>query len=147
MAAASNIEESDMKKRMMLLVVLAVALAGCGSSETMVTGLVTVNQQNLQRGYITFYPVEGTAATQGGEIVDGAFQIKQVPPGSRKVVIASTPNVEAVQHGEKGATLKILPGTQTITPKTQGNEQVVEIRSGKQTLDFALHNPPVKTPR
>lgn len=130
-----------MPKPTTLLILLMPILTGCASPDATVSGMVTVDNATLKRGHITLYPVDGTGAIRGAEIVDGSFELKPLPIGPRKAVITTTPNVQVVSNGDKGATLKILSNTQAVTSKTKGNDQIVEIGQGKQTLDFALHNP------
>ena len=136
-----------MATRFLFAIALAPLLLGCGSPETVVTGSVTINGQPLRQGYITFFPAAGTKATCGAEVIDGQYRVKPMLPGSRRVVIAGTPNVQVVAHGNGPATLKIVPSAHEVSPKTKGNQQVVEIRQGKQTLDFALQNPKTYSPR
>ena len=136
-----------MATRFLFAIVLAPLLLGCGSSETVVTGSVTVNGQPLRQGYITFFPTAGTKATCGAEVIDGQYQVKPLIPGPRRVVIAGTPNVQVVTHGNGPATLKIAPSANAVSPQAKGNQQVVEIKQGKQTLDFALQNPKVYSQR
>lgn len=55
---------------------LCSAFLGCGSGEVYypISGMVTVDDQPLKKGVITFFPI-GTGTTVGGEIVDGKFSL------------------------------------------------------------------------
>ena len=130
-----------MATRFLFALALAPLLLGCGSSETVVTGSVTINGQPLRQGYITFFPTAGTKATCGAEVIDGQYQVKPMIPGPRRVVIAGTPNVQAASHVNGPTTLKIVASANAVSLHAKGNQQVVEIQQGKQTLDFALQNP------
>jgi hypothetical protein len=66
---------------------LLFALAGCDSSMTVVKGQVTFDGQAIEKGAISFYPVDGKTKTAGGEIKAGAYSV-QVPVGQMEVRIS-----------------------------------------------------------
>lgn len=72
------------------LFAIAVAfLAGCNdSSMSQVNGKVTIDGQPIEKGAISFYPVDGKTPTTGGEIKDGAYSV-QVPVGVMSVKISA----------------------------------------------------------
>src|SRR5476651_2600429 len=94
---------------------LATSILGCGSADTIVSGTVTVNNQPLQHGYITFFPVEGTKAVKGAPVTDGKFALAKMLPGKCKAVIAETPNVQLAQHPGAPPTLTIVPSANGIS--------------------------------
>jgi hypothetical protein len=62
-------------------------MSGCGDSGmARVTGTVTVDGVPLEKGSISFFPVESNARTTGGEIKAGQYVV-QVPVGQMKVCI------------------------------------------------------------
>jgi hypothetical protein len=130
-----------MATKSLLAGLLAPVLLGCGSSESIVSGSVTVNGQPLQQGFITFFPTSGTKSACGAEVINGQYQAKATSPGPRRVVIAGTPNVQAVAHANGPTTLKMVPSANQVSPQARGNQQIVEIHQGKQTLNFTLENP------
>jgi hypothetical protein len=65
---------------------LPVLLAGC-SNTAEVTGTVRVDGQPLEKGSISFIPVDGQGTTAGGEIVDGKYTVSKVSPGTMMVQI------------------------------------------------------------
>ena|ERR1051325_4508064 len=121
-----------------LLVLVASSLFGCRSSETVVSGTVTVDDEPLERGYITFFPVEGTTATRGAEIRAGAYVARQMPTGRFRAIISATPQMQLAQASDGTQVLEFLPGAPRISPQTPGNQSIVEIGRGKQAHDFAL---------
>jgi hypothetical protein len=129
-----------MKSRVALSLFI-VTLLGCGSSESVVTGTVTFNQAPVADGYITLFPVTGTKGTKGAPVKNGKFSLKNVPPGEWKAVIAQTPQVQLAQNSAEPATLNFANGSTTISPQTPGNQVVIQVRPGKQSLDFALRDP------
>src|SRR6476661_2393613 len=124
-------------QRRILFSLTCASILGCGSSESVVTGVVTVNQQPLARGHITFYPVMGTKGVQGAPIQDGRFTLKNMPAGQWKALITQAPEVQAVRNDDGPTTLSFTASA-TISPETKGNQSIVDVRSGKQSLAFAL---------
>jgi len=129
-----------MKSRIMFAM-LTSPLLGCGSSATTVSGTVTVNNQPLQSGYVTFFAVESTKAARGAPVNDGKFSLKEIPPGKWKALISKAPEVQAGKSANGVPTLKLAYSAPAISPKTKGNQRIVEIRAGEQTLDFTLQQP------
>jgi hypothetical protein len=61
--------------------------AGCGGSNTAeVRGTVMVDDAPVEKGAITFYPINGKGITAGDNIKNGHYVV-QVPLGEMKVVI------------------------------------------------------------
>jgi hypothetical protein len=73
-----------------LCIVLLLAFLGCGPSDGLVdvTGTVKVDGQPLEKGAISFEPVDGKSQTAGGTISSGTFKAR-VPPGKMKVKISA----------------------------------------------------------
>jgi hypothetical protein len=72
----------------MLLITLP-ALTGCGADGlSEVSGTVKVDGQPLDKGAITFFPMDGKAATTGGAIASGKYSVR-VPAGTMKVTISA----------------------------------------------------------
>ncbi len=64
------------------------ALAGCaGDNMAEVKGMVKVNGTPIEKGAMTFYPVDGKSPTTGCGIKDGQYDC-QVPFGTMKVAIS-----------------------------------------------------------
>jgi hypothetical protein len=123
-------------------ILLLPLLIGCAPKETILSGTVTLDGQPLKDGYITFFPPEGsTATTLGTKVTNGQYIINPMIPGERRAVISATPEVQVQQSGNGPALLRFMPTAQMIFPLTQGNNRTIEIRRGKQTLDFELKNP------
>lgn len=114
---------------------LLVTFVGCSkNSGACVRGTVTCNGQVLAKGYITFYPAEGTDTTRGSEIVNGDFTVVNLTPGRKRVYITVPPEVTATD----AKLLRIKPGQLKITSETPGNNQIVEVRLGADAMSFAL---------
>jgi hypothetical protein len=77
------------------LLVILLALTGCMDRLKMadVEGDVTVDNEPIEEGSITFIPADGKGPTTGGRIEDGHYAVK-VPPGPMKVAITRPKVVE-----------------------------------------------------
>jgi len=77
------------------LVPLAVCLgvlAGCGGAETYeVSGTVTYDGEPVERGQISFVPLDGSGAADGGPIEDGEFSFPSKPGRKRVEIRGSRP--------------------------------------------------------
>jgi hypothetical protein len=132
-------------QRRILFSLTCASILGCGPSESVVTGIVTVNQQPLPRGHITFYPVAGTKGVQGAAVQDGRFTLRNMPAGQWKALITQTPELHAVRNDGGPTTLAFTASTM-ISPETRGNQSIVDIRSGKQSLAFVLDTQASRSP-
>jgi hypothetical protein len=71
-----------------LLAAVVVLLAGCSANHTaVVTGTVRVDGEPLEKGSISFVPVDGQGVTAGGEILDGKYIVAKASPGTMTVQI------------------------------------------------------------
>ena len=134
------------------------ALPGCGSSTATVTGAVTYEGQPVGNGYITFTPSDGKGNDAGGPIADGRYTVTALPPGPKvvkviavkKVNFASTSEemkqkaAEARKAGDHGG---LVDPADTIPDNAEGNNTTVEVKAGKQELDFHLKKPARPTGR
>ncbi|MBN2294403.1 MAG: hypothetical protein JXM70_18385 [Pirellulales bacterium] len=134
------------------LCLLLPLVAGCGGSESVVSGTVTYDGQPVEKGSILFQPVDGKGASCGGPIENSKYKI-ETTPGKKLVQIVA---VKKVKYGRlspaeelkrtqeaamSGDTSGIIDRADTIPPNAQGNNTEVEIKPGSQTLDFHLKKP------
>jgi hypothetical protein len=123
-------------------------LAGCGKG-TAVSGTVTYKGQPVQRGVISFYPVNNEGKSQGanagGEVVEGKFTVHNVVPGKNKVVVAGGDVVTVPNDRDEGRKAQVSADKVLIPEDAVGNNQVHEVSEGRQTLDLKLE-PPVRRP-
>jgi hypothetical protein len=67
----------------------ALIVAGCGDpAVSQVRGKVTVDGNALEKGTISFFPVDGKTQPAGGEINDGTYSVR-VPAGVMTVKISA----------------------------------------------------------
>lgn len=135
---------------MITLAVAALACmgAGCNRSATRVAGLVTYEGRPVQKGAVSFVPVDGQGPSCGGAIANGRYTA-QLSPGRKivRIVEMKTPDhiltreeieqaaAKQKETGEAAAADELLP------PDADGNNVEIEIQPGSQTIDFALKRP------
>lgn len=67
---------------------LAFFLSGCSENKTaMVTGTVTVDGEQVEKGHVGLIPVDGQGQTSGGDIVNGKYTVTGASVGEMKVEI------------------------------------------------------------
>jgi hypothetical protein len=127
-------------------IVLGALTSGCfsGSAGT-VSGNVTFNGKPLEKGLITFSPAGEVGGTAGGEIAAGKYEVTDLVPAKYKVSIAAVPELKIVMPGdpETKRTLtdeEIRARIDPLPRDTTGREQTIEVKSGKQTIDFKLES-------
>jgi hypothetical protein len=119
-------------------------IAGCGySSRASLEGTVTLDEQPLPSGSITFVPLVGTQSpTAGGEIVDGKFEVPAqggTYSGKFRVEInASRANGEKVPHPGSGQLVDTYE--QYLPPQYNSDSELeVEVHVGQlNRFEFAL---------
>ena len=130
------------------LVCMAALAAGCGrGGGTTVSGRVTYEDAPVARGQIMFTPADGKGPIVGGEISAGSYSLSDVSPGQKVVQISASEDApvvlttedlaKAAQTGKAAAP----PPKVTVPPNAAGNGATIEIKSGRQTLDFHLKKP------
>lgn len=82
---------------------MLVVLAGCSKDDTAeVYGVITVDGAPAEKGYISFFAVDGKAPTAGAAITEGGKYSAKAPLGNAKVVISiSKPTGEKKKLYEK----------------------------------------------
>jgi hypothetical protein len=131
-----------------LIAILATLVAGCGNgSGTIVSGQVTYEDAPLASGRIMFTPADGKGPIVGGEISAGNYTLSDVLPGQKVVQISASEDApvilttadlaKAAQSGKPAAPPPIV----TVAPNAVGNGTTVEIKAGRQSLDFHLKKP------
>ena len=135
-----------------ITLILLLAVSGCGGS-TAVSGSVSYEGQPVENGSITFIPADGRGPSSGGTITAGRYQVRDVTSGEKIVQIVGLKAVpfarttaELAQQAEEAAARGQAPAppvqTTQIPEDAEGNNLIVEVKSGIQTLDFHLKHPP-----
>jgi hypothetical protein len=114
------------------LAIVLMSLTGC--SKPAVTGMVTLNGTPLEKGQITFQPVEQDKRPEGAAIVNGKYTVSGLAAGKYKVNVVST----VATGGSQSMDDKPKPQPDPIPPGTKGNDAVVEITGSNQKHDITL---------
>jgi hypothetical protein len=107
--------------------VVVLACIGCNSSESSVSGSVTVDGQPLKEGDIIFEPADGQGSPAAGKIVDGKYSIK-IAPGNKKVRInasrpAKKPDPVMGAAARESMIAKEFNEQSTLTADVKGGKQ------------------------
>lgn len=133
------------------LAVLSGALVGCGPGAPTATGKVTYDGEAIKTGNITFSPKTGGPIV-GAEIKDGSYSVEGLTVGKSVVSIIAVKEVPFARSSEdmakmaeeqklKGNDNGLIDPADVIPENAVGNNSEVEIKAGKQVLDFALSKP------
>ncbi|MFI4876784.1 MAG: hypothetical protein ACIALR_15645 [Blastopirellula sp. JB062] len=105
----------------------------------LVSGVVTLDDQPLENGSISFLPIDGKTATAGGIIKNGQFSIS-MPPGKKKVEIVGAKVIgqRAAYAGDKNSpmvdvTKEIVPSQYNVS-----SQLVVDVATGENHEKFVL---------
>lgn len=136
--------------------VLVVGLvAGCQPAGATVTGKVTYEGKSVDEGNITFTPADGKGKDAGGEIKDGSYEVKGVPPGPKVVRIIAVKKVNFASTSEEmqqkaeaarkaGNHDGLVDPADIIPENAEGNNAKIEVKAGLNKLDFNLKRPAKK---
>ena len=119
-----------------VLLVLVVALLGCGSSDVEVRGKVSYQGQPVKSGAILFEDPTGAMPPGYSPIEAGAYQLR-VQPGERLVRITATEATGKMLEGGMGQT----PEMRDLIPAQFNTESTLRrtVETGRtQTLEFEL---------
>ncbi len=128
--------------RLTFLCLLCVGMVGCSRNsdgKIAVTGNVTFQGEPVELGSITFMPVDGTGTTNGGEIVNGHFEVR-VSPGEQAVQIyANRPDPKrklSKEMEERG----VDPPTEQYIPEKYNRKSTLRVTISKENKqsDFDL---------
>lgn len=123
-------------------------LAGCDKS-TSIQGRVTLNGKPVEEGTISFRPTDGKGPSAGGVIAYGEYSVPKASVGTKVVILTAIDPAKVttsraateklIQEARaKGIPQHIAVRADLIPPNAKGNNEVVEIKAGAQTLDFAV---------
>jgi hypothetical protein len=123
-----------------LVVVLACGCSGSSPQRAPVSGTVKVDGRPLERGVITFIPVEGTQGPgAGGEITDGEFALDQAAGA-----VVGTNRIEIRGFRKTGRKINVMGSTideeiQAVPAEYNDKSTLTRpINDGANGLDFDL---------
>jgi hypothetical protein len=134
-------------RRVMLLLLGMVVCMGCGEATTSpgatVRGVVRLDGQPIQDGYISFIPTNRDGTTAGAKISGGAYTAYTSPVAMR-VEIVSTKTSGAKTHKEYDPSQPITLVIENLIPPRYNTESqlALVVTPGKNTADFDLESSP-----
>lgn len=117
---------------------VAVVLVGCGGGDSTVTGVVKVDDKELEKGTITFTPADGKSKVTGGSIENGHYSVR-VPQGKMKVSI-SAPKVIGKKAVYATPNSPVMPVTAEDLPARYNEKTELEfdVQAGTNSKDWEL---------
>jgi len=120
---------------------------GCSGGATSLSGTVTYEGQPIQQGEITFTPADGVGPVVGAAISAGSYSVNEIKTGNKVVQVSDLPTLEfpkstadLAKSAEQGVRPS-APPPNLVPTNAVGNGATIEIKAGKQTLDFHLKKP------
>jgi len=128
-----------------LLLAISILVPGCwggpGYDAATVTGKVTIDNQPVPTGYITFSPVDsGQGPVRGEKIIDGAYRCELVPLGKHKVTFKAQSNETTTIYDAANDVQREIPVD--ILPPQYHQGVDAEVTAGECVRDFELTSSP-----
>jgi hypothetical protein len=124
---------------------LAASALGCGGGQAaQVSGRVTLNDQPLATGTVTFHPADGEGAVAVGLIdVQGRFQISTgtdagLAPGAYIVTVVAT---EAFQPADPNAEVQYRDLAPARYANVAESDLKVDVKAGSNDVPLVLRSP------
>lgn len=139
-----------------LLVLLALCvistLVGCGGSTGSVQGNVSYEGTPIQKGMITFTPVDGKGSIVGCNIENGKYSATGVTPGKNVLSVVAVKEVTFARSSEemekmaasnkgKGAIEGLIDPADIVPADAKGNGAEHTVNEGSNTIDLQLTKP------
>jgi hypothetical protein len=121
-----------------LVFVIAVFQAGCARPRGTVSGEVTLDGRPLEKGVITFAPIDGDPAQVKVEIKDGKYTLT-TPPGNKRVSISSykVTGKEKVYPDPNSPERDVL--SEALPERyNKKSELTAEVKKGNNTFNWEL---------
>ncbi len=125
-------------------------LMGCGGNKATVTGRVTLSNQLVDSGFVTFFPEDNRGSAVTAEIVQGEYRLEDVIPGKKRIFVsiagqaqtdtegAPTPRREANAERLGERKKRQNASKQSAPINLGGNNKIVDVGSGSQQIDVLL---------
>lgn len=129
--------------RILILLGLLV-VAGCQTGPPMgtVIGEVTLDNQRIKEGAITFVPIEGDTPTAGANIIDGKFTA-QVPLGKQKVMINASKVMGKFRAYDTPESPLLDNVVELVPPVYNANSTLsIDVQPGLQNVRYDLKSRP-----
>ena len=137
---------------LLILTLLPTLIIGCGSPSATVQGTVSYEGAPIEKGMVTFTPVDGKGVVVGCDIQNGRYTAKGVSPGKNVVTVAAVKQVTFSRSSEemekmaaagkgKGPIEGLIDPADIVPPDAKGNGTEHEINIGSNTIDLQLSKP------
>jgi hypothetical protein len=122
---------------------LATAIGCGGSGPVSIGGIVTVDDQPLDRGKIDFEPADGKGSTAAAVIRDGRYQCAAMP-GAKKVRITGGKVAGSHPFTPGNPASPMVEDIKPLVPSCYNTETTLscEIARGTSAYDFKLRSKP-----
>lgn len=139
-------------RTILLCLALIASLTGCGSPLATVQGTVSYEGSPIEKGMITFTPVDGKGAVVGCNIENGKYLAKDVTPGKNLLTVAAVKQVTfsrsseemskmAAENAGKGSIEGLIDPADIVPANAKGNAAEHNVSAGKNTIDLQLTKP------
>lgn len=133
------------------LCLLALSL-GCGSPTASVQGSVSYEGVPIEKGMITFTPVDGKGTVVGCDIQNGSYLAKGVSPGKNVLTVAAVKKVTfsrsseemskmAASNAGQGGIEGLIDPADIVPANAKGNGAEHTVTTGTNTIDLKLTKP------
>ena len=137
--------------RVLLYTGFILGSCGCGTA-TNVSGKVTYEGTPVQEGFITFSPTSGKGTPGAAPIKDGDYTLDTLLPGPHLVEVTASKKIQFALSTEemeakfkaakaKGNTTGVVESADLVPANAVNNRQTIDVKQGRQTLDFHLKKP------
>jgi hypothetical protein len=118
---------------------LLACLAGCGRGGGMaaISGTVSYDGKPLEKGLISFVPIDGKGPTAAAPVTDGKYSVK-VAPGKKLVKIEGYKVIGEHPFSRYNPRI-VIDQKQILPPRYNTNSELTrDIACGDRTCDFTL---------
>lgn len=127
---------------MFVLCASGLVLGGCSTNGLIeVGGQVTLDDKPLEKGTISFVPVDGKGPSAAGIIENGHYSV-EVAPGQKKVEILGYKTTGRRRYDENDPSSPMIDINEQIIPERYNtqSELTCQIDAGTDTHDFAVES-------
>lgn len=136
----------------LLLLSTISTLVGCGGSTASVQGNVSYEGTPIQKGMVTFTPVDGKGSVVGCNIENGKYSATGVTPGKNVLSVVAVKEVTFARSSEemekmaasskgKGAIEGLIDPADIVPADAKGNGAEHMVSEGSNTIDLQLTKP------
>lgn len=146
-------KNTDPLRPIVLLALCLLALSiGCSSPSASVQGSVSYEGVPIEKGMVTFTPVDGKGSVVGCEIQNGKYVANGVSPGKNVLTVAAVKQVTFARSSEEmskmaaskpvqGGIEGLIDPADIVPANAKGNGAEHNIIIGSNTIDLQMTKP------